>query len=264
MHEQQEDLDPVGPAVRVLERVRGVGVVETAAVGAEFLDDLLAGDRSAGDGLLPAGQRVDDLVVQVEVLDRAAGDQDDRRNHRERQQDSNGAADQVDPEVAELAGVAAGQPANERHRDGHADGGGDEVLHGKAGHLDEMSLGGLTRVRLPVGVRHEADRGVPRQRRGHLCGGIVEVQRQLALDELEDEEEQDADGREGQHAAGVGAPGLFRLGVGADEAVDHALTARVLSGRVDAIHVVAKRHVHGHERDDQRYEEQDSRCRSTH
>ena len=62
---QQEDLDPVGPRGRVLEGMRGVGVEESAAVGAEQLDGLLAGDRAAGDGLLAAGQRVDDLVVQV-------------------------------------------------------------------------------------------------------------------------------------------------------------------------------------------------------
>ena len=173
------------------------------------------------------------------------------RDDGERQQDSDGAADQVDPEVAEFAGVAAGQAAHEGHRDGHADGGGDEVLHGQAGHLHQVALGGLTRVRLPVGVRDEADGGVPRQRRGHRGAGIVEVQRQLALHQLEDEQEQDADGREGQHAAGVGAPGLLRLRVGADQPVDDALAARVLLGRVDAVHVVAERHVHGRQRDDQ-------------
>ena len=50
-HQQQEDLEQVGQRVRVLERVGGVGVVEAAAVGAELLDRLLAGDRAAGDGL---------------------------------------------------------------------------------------------------------------------------------------------------------------------------------------------------------------------
>ena len=151
--------------------------------------------------------------------------------HRDRQQDSDGAAHQVDPEVAEVAGVAPGEPANEGHRDGHADRGGDEVLHGEAGHLHEMALGGLTRVGLPVGVRDEADGGVPGQRRRHRRGGVVEVQRQLALHQLEDEQEQDADRREGQHAARVGAPGLFRFRVGADQPVDDALAARVLCRR---------------------------------
>ena len=156
----------------------------------------------------------------------AAGDQDDRGDHRERQQDSDGAAHQIDPEVAEVTGVATREAANERHRDGHADRGGDEVLHGEAGHLHQVALGRLAGVGLPVGVGHEADGGVPGQRRRHRGAGVVEVQRQLALHQLEDEQEQDADRREGEHAAGVGAPGLLGLRVGADQPVDDALTAQ--------------------------------------
>ncbi len=81
-HQQQEDLDPVGPRVRILERVRRVHVVEPAAVGAEVLDRFLARHRAAGDRLLSAGNRVDDLVVVVEVLDRAAARS--RRSRRRR------------------------------------------------------------------------------------------------------------------------------------------------------------------------------------
>ena len=186
------------------------------------------------------------------------------RDDRDRQQDAHGAADQVHPEVAELAGAPAREAADERDRDGHADRGGDEVLHGQAGHLHQVALGRFTRVGLPVGVRHEADGGVPGQRRRHRRGGVVEVQRQLALHQLEDEQEQDADRREGQHAAGVGAPGLFRLRVGADQPVDDALGARVLFGAVDPVHVVAERHVHGRQRDDEQCEEEDPRGRGTH
>ena len=130
------------------------------------------------------------------------------------------AADQVDPEVAELAGAPAREPAHEGDGHGHTDRGGDEVLHGQTGHLHQVALGRLTRVGLPVGVGDEADGGVPRQRRGHRRGRVVEVQRQLALHQLEDEQEQDADRRERQHAAGVGAPGLFGFRVGADQPVD--------------------------------------------
>ena len=47
--QQQEDLEQVGPGVRVLERVRGVGVEDPAAVGAQLLDRLLAGRRGQRD-----------------------------------------------------------------------------------------------------------------------------------------------------------------------------------------------------------------------
>ena len=251
MQAKQEDLDPVRPRGGVLEGVRGVGVEEAAAVGAEFFDGFLAGDGTAGDGLLPAGERVDDLVVQAEVLNRAAGDEDDRGDHGQRQQDSGRAAHQVNPEVAELIGVATRQAANERHGNGHADRSGDEVLHGEAGHLHEMALRRFTGVGLPVGVGHEADRGVPGECRRHRGGGVVEVQRQLALHELQNEKEHDADRREGKHAARVRAPRLFRFRVGPDQPVDDALTARILGGGVDPVHVVAERHVNGRQADDQ-------------
>ena len=61
----------VGERRRVLERVRGVGVVEAAAVGAELLDRLLAGHRAAGEVLAAAGQRVHRPGGSSEVLDDA-------------------------------------------------------------------------------------------------------------------------------------------------------------------------------------------------
>ena len=164
------------------------------------------------------------------------------------QQDPQGAAHQVDPEVAELGGVASGESAHECDGDRHTDRGRDEVLHGQAGHLHQVALGRLTRVGLPVGVGDEADRGVPRQRGRHRGRRVVQVQRQLALHQLEDEQHQDADRRERQHAAGVGAPGLLRFRVGADQPVDDPLDPVVLLRAVDAVHVVAQRHVHGRQR----------------
>ena len=155
--------------------------------------------------------------------------------------------------------LRAGEAAHQRHRHGHADRGGDEVLHRQAGHLHQVALGGLAGVGLPVGVGDEADRGVPRQRRRHRRGGVVEVQRQLALHQLEDEQEQDADRRERQHAAGVGAPGLFGLRVGADQPVDRRVRPGCPCAGVDAVHVVAERHVHERQRDDQGCEEDDPR-----
>ena len=146
----------------------------------------------------------------------------------DRQQDSQGAAHQVDPEVAQLTGAAPRETAHQGDRHRHADGRGDEVLHRQTGHLHQVALGGLAGVGLPVGVGDEADGGVPGQRRGHRGAGVVEVQRQLALHQLEEEQEQDADRRERQHAAGVGAPGLLGFRVGADQPVDDALGARML------------------------------------
>ena len=128
--------------------------------------------------------------------------------------------------------LRAGEAADQRDRDRHADRGGDEVLHGQAGHLHQVAHRRLTGVRLPVGVGDEADRGVPRQRRRHRRRGIAEVQRQLALQPLEHVQEQDADRREREHAAGVDAPALLGCRVDPDQPVDHPLDARVLVGAV--------------------------------
>ena len=75
------------------------------------------------------------------------------------------------------------------------------------------------------------------------------MQRQPALHELEGEQEQDADRREGEHAAGVCPPGLLGLRVRADDPVDHPLGARVLGGRIYPVHVVAERYVDRGQRD---------------
>ena len=247
MHQQQEDLQPVGPRRRVLKRVRGVRVVEAAAVGAEFLDGLLAGHRAAGDGLLAAAKRGDDLVSEVEVLDRAAGDQHDRAHDADGQQDAQHRAHQVDPEVPQFACARSGEPSHQRDRHRHAHGGGNEVLHREAGHLDEVALGRFTRIGLPVGVGDEADRRVPRQPRGHVGGRIMQVQRQFALYELEHEQKENAHRRERQHTARVGAPGLLRAGINTDQPVYRPLDRRVFFRRVHPVHVVAEGHVHEHQ-----------------
>ena len=51
-------------------------------------------------------------------------------DERERQQDADDAAGQVDPEVAQPVGRRADEAADQRDRHGHADRGRDEVLHG--------------------------------------------------------------------------------------------------------------------------------------
>jgi hypothetical protein len=240
--------------------VRRVGVVKTAAVGAELLDHFLARDRPAGDGLLTARQSVDDLVVQVEVLDRPTGDQHDRTDDRDRQQDADDTADQIDPEVAQLTSAPAGESPHQRDGDRHADRGGHEVLHRQSGHLHEMTEGGFPGVVLPVRVGHEADRGVPCQRRCHRRRRVVQVPRQLVLDQLKYEQEQDAERRERQHASGIGAPGLLGVRVGTDQPVNHPLGAKVLLGRVDAVHVVAEGHMDERDRGHQCDEKDDPCC----
>ena len=106
----------VGEPVGVLERVRGVGVEEAAAVGAELLDRLLRGDRAAGDRLLviavqssrSTGRSIVRCGVAVEVLHHALRHQDDGEHEASGRRMRSERADEVDPEVAEVAGAACG------------------------------------------------------------------------------------------------------------------------------------------------------------
>ncbi len=98
--EEHPDLGHVGDRVGVLERVRRVGVVGAAAVLADLLDRLLAGDGPAGDRLLAALDG-GDRPGAVEVLDHALADQEQRADEGEGEQDPGAHAHQVDPEVAD-------------------------------------------------------------------------------------------------------------------------------------------------------------------
>ena len=263
-HQQQEDLDPVRPRRRIFKRMRGVGVVEAAAVRTEFLDGLLACDRATGDMLHRTTEGVH--IGGVEVLDHSAGDEDDRGHRGDRQQNPDGDPDQVHPEVPQTGAGLAGEPAHDRDRDRDTDGGRDEILHRQTGHLGDVGHRRLAGVRLPVRVRHKADRGVPGQRRtgaGELRPGMTD-RPQMCLQTLQGVEEEYTDDRDGQHRPGVDAPRLLTVGVDADRAVDPALDPAVPGAGDHAVHVVAEWLVRRYQRSDQGDDEENSGCRRAH
>ena len=128
--QDREHLEEVRERRRVLERMRGVGVEEAAAVGAELLDRHLRGDRAHRQRLrlsvvtfsitgLPCGV-LDRVAVRhrssaagrssaaaasrpctPEVLHHALADEQQREHDRQRQQDVERDAREVDPEVAD-------------------------------------------------------------------------------------------------------------------------------------------------------------------
>ena len=113
--EDREHLDEIRQRGRVLERMRGIGIEEAAAIGAEHLDGDLRGDRPDRDGLLGAFQR-GGLDIGAERLRHALPDQEDRVDDADRQQDVERAARDIDPEIADGLARGAGEAANERHR----------------------------------------------------------------------------------------------------------------------------------------------------
>ena len=205
----------------VLEGMRGVGVEEAPAVGAELLDRHLGRRRAAGDGLLGAleGHR---LGGGVQVLHHALGSEDEGEHHAERDQDSHGDAGEVHPEVAHGVGPTTGQPPDERRQHRQPRRGRHEVLRGQPNGLGEVRHRRLTAVVLPVGVGDERHRGVEGQSRRHV-GEVIGVERQRALEAEEGEEAEDRHHREGEQRQGISGPALLALRIDPGEAIDGAL-----------------------------------------
>src|SRR5262249_57256822 len=95
--------------------MRGIGVEEAAAIGAEHLDRDLRGDRSYRDGLLGAFQR-GRLDIGPKRLRHALPDQKQRVDDADREEDVERAARDIDPEIADGAHGGAGETADEGNR----------------------------------------------------------------------------------------------------------------------------------------------------
>ena len=133
--------------VGILKRMRGVDVEEPAAVGAELLDDDLRRGRPNGDMLLRHGLSVRircrlkqrNRLVRPKRLHDALRHQQQGPNQRQRQQDVERAAGQIDPEIADRLRRSPRESANQRHQHRHARRRRNEVLHGQPEHLRQIT-----------------------------------------------------------------------------------------------------------------------------
>ncbi len=227
--------------------MRRIDVVEAAAIGAELLDrDLRRGgserNRLLGRGRL-LGDRVALLVLErlavravlrvvvghrlderhrrvlVEGLRHALAHQHERQDDRQRQQDVDGGAHEVGPEVADAARFLAREAANERDEHRHPGRRRDEVLHGEREHLREVAHRRLAAVALPVGVGGEARRGVERGIRAD-GGQRLRIERQPLLQPLQRIDDQRARQVEPQHRERVLDPAHLARRIDARAAVD--------------------------------------------
>ena len=155
--------------------MRGVDIEEAAAIGAELLDCLLAGDRAKRDGLLRAFDR-GRRDGSVKRLREAHGNEGERHEDRERQKHVERRASQIDPEITDRLCAGARKGARERQRHGNACGGGNEVLYGQPRHLAEMAHRCFTAIGLPVGVGDEAHRCVEGEVRRNV-GKALRIER---------------------------------------------------------------------------------------
>jgi len=134
-------------------------------------DDVACGIN--GDGLVERN-----VARSAQALGNTPGHQTYRKDEREWQEHVERAADEVDPEAAQTLALGTHEAPDESKEHGHAHGGRQEVLHPETSRLGEPAERGLTRIGLPVGVGHEADRGVEGEiptHAGEPIGGFQEA-----------------------------------------------------------------------------------------
>ncbi|MNL24772.1 hypothetical protein D3C87_1462210 [compost metagenome] len=104
--EDRHHLDHVGDGIRVFERMRGIGIEETAAIGAEHLDRQLRRYRADCDRLPRAFKRLG-ADISAKRLRHAEPYVNQGKHDTGRQQDVERRAHHIHPEIADgLAGSA--------------------------------------------------------------------------------------------------------------------------------------------------------------
>ncbi|HUI58032.1 MAG TPA: hypothetical protein VLY04_23820 [Bryobacteraceae bacterium] len=139
--------------------MRAIGVEETAAIGAQVLDEFQRCHRSLRDGLGSTlqGSRRD---VRVEVQRDALPEQNQAAHQRQRQQDPEQRPRQVHPEIAQRGRALAGDAADEGESHRQARRTGEKILRYQADQLGHVAQRALTAVGLPGGGGGETHRGV--------------------------------------------------------------------------------------------------------
>ena len=219
--EDQHDLDEIGERVRVLVRMRRIGVEEAAAIGAHHFDDFLAGHLTLGDQLL-ATFECRYLSIGVQVLRHALPDEKESDHDRYRQKHVENGAGHIDPEIPDRLGGAAGKAPDERNRECDAGRGRNEIMHGEPGHLGQIAHRRLGHVGLPIGIGDEAHRRVE----GEIGRDRVEmlrVERQNRLQALQGVKSEEARKAEGEHGEAIADPTLLLTLVDAAQRIEDAL-----------------------------------------
>ena len=179
--EDQEHFVEIRERRGVLEGMGAVGVEESAAVGAHFLDDFLRGHWPLRNGLrLPRLLERMGRGVGLQVLRNALRDQQQCADDGGRQQHIEQCARRIHPKVADGAGAGPLDGADQGHGHHDAHRRGPEVVRREAGHLGEIAHRCFGRIRLPVGVGGEAGGRVPCEIWSH-CGESLRVEGQQGL-----------------------------------------------------------------------------------
>ena len=228
--------------------MRGIGIKEPAAIGAQHLDRDLRRYRPDSDGLLGTFERRR-LDIGPERLRHALPDEKERRQDADGHEHVKRAARDIYPEVADGLHRVTRKTANERNGEYNARRRRQIVLMCQAEHLREVRQRALAAVVLPIGVGDEADRRVEGEiRRDRRLLGRIERQARLeAHQRIENEKSADM---EKQHADRVGQPPLLAFLVDTCRAVEDQLDRPQNRGQKRALAVEDARHIGAEHRGD--------------
>src|SRR5262249_52395481 len=236
----------------VFERVGGIGVEKSAAIGAKHLDRDLRGDRANSDGLLGAFER-GRVDIRAKRLRDALPDQKERIGDADREQDVKRAAGDIDPEAADGTYRMTRKTTNKRNRQHNAGRGREIILVRQAEHLHQIAQRALAAVVLPVRIGDETDRGVERQILGY--GGLFRrIKRQKRLQPHQRVDDEQAAKMKNQHADRISHRVLLLAFVDPGNLVDRGLNG-VQDGREEsAVTAEYARHIGAEQRRDRDYD----------
>ena len=143
--------------------------------------------------------------ITVEGLHHALLHEHDRNQDRQRQQDVERAARKIGPKIPDAVRLLAHKPTRQRDGDRDAGRSAHEIVHRQTGHLREVTHCRFAGIRLPVRIRHEADRGVEREGEGNVRQ-VLRIERQPLLRHFHDQQHDAADDVEHEHRDRVGLP----------------------------------------------------------
>ena len=99
----------------------------------------------------------------MKILDDTLRNQDECQNKTGRQQDPKRRAGCVHPKIPDGLRIDSRDATNQRDSKRDADSGRYEVVVCQPNHLREVTHRGFGNIRLPIGVRREADSRIPRE-----------------------------------------------------------------------------------------------------
>ena len=162
----------------------------------------------------------DDGPCRAETFDDAERAENYREEDGDRQQDTDDSPHQIDPEVAQLGGLAACDTAAERDGNRHSHGRAGEGLDTQSGRHADVAQRGLSGVVLPAGVGDEADRRIEREQRRHSF--MAPRLWKVGLANQKRQEAEHTDRGECQHRRQVPNPALLTIGIHPGNSVDES------------------------------------------